>query len=179
MDAKFNWSKMKSLKLSRAMMFGMFFLLIAALFLIPFMARWYALISMGTGLFDNINAPMANAVNASRTAGAVSPETDVTIPVTIMLYICDVLGIIAMLNLNTLLNNIIKEQVFIERNTQCIRAISWCCFLVGLTLLFFGLWRFAIMFMSFFAFFMGVIMRVLKNVFEKAVELQSESDFTI
>ena len=178
MDKKFNWSKMHSLKLSRAMMVCMFMLLIAALFMIPFMARWYALISMGEGVFDNINAPMLDVYNTTRTAGAIK-SVDVTIPVTIMLYICDVLGIIAMLSLNTLLNNIIKENVFVEQNTQCIRAISWCCYFVGLTLLFFGLWRFSIMFMSFFAFFMGMIMRVLKNVFEKAVELQSENDFTI
>ena len=32
---------------------------------------------------------------------------------------------------------------------------------------------------AFFAMFMGLVMRVLKNVFEKAVELKSESDFTI
>jgi hypothetical protein len=35
------------------------------------------------------------------------------------------------------------------------------------------------MFAAFFAMFLGLVMRVLKNVFEKAVELKSENDFTI
>lgn len=32
---------------------------------------------------------------------------------------------------------------------------------------------------AFFAVMLGLVIRVLKNVFEKAVELKSENDFTI
>jgi len=46
-------------------------------------------------------------------------------------------------------------------------------------MVFFSLWRFEFLFPAFFAMFLGLIIRVLKNVLEKAVELKSENDFTI
>lgn len=42
-----------------------------------------------------------------------------------------------------------------------------------------GLWRFVFMLAGFVAVMFGLIMRVLKNVFEKAVDIKSENDFTI
>jgi hypothetical protein len=42
-----------------------------------------------------------------------------------------------------------------------------------------ALWRDIFIFAGFFSVMFGLIMRVLKNVFEKAVEIKSENDFTI
>ena len=60
-----------------------------------------------------------------------------------------------------------------------LRIISWCCF--GIAALFFVLtfFRMLALIITFAAALFGMIMRVLKNVFELAVELRQENDFTI
>ncbi|MDD7184432.1 MAG: DUF2975 domain-containing protein [Oscillospiraceae bacterium] len=72
-----------------------------------------------------------------------------------------------------------REKVFIEQNTLCLRRISWACMLAGTAFLVLGLWRFIFLLAGFLAIMFGLIMRVLKNVFEKAVEIKSENDFTV
>lgn len=151
------WSEMKSLKLSRMLVAGLFFLLIVILFTAHIIAEWFDTISVGSGIIGG----------------------RVDIAVTVMIYICDVFAIIAVVSLNRLLSNISKDEVFVEQNTRCLRIISWCCVLVGFTFTVFSLWKYEFLFAAFFAMFMGLVMRVLKNVFEKAVELKSENDFTI
>ncbi|WP_028509340.1 DUF2975 domain-containing protein [Ruminococcus sp. NK3A76] len=151
------WSQMKSLKLSRFLVLGLFCLLIVILFTAHIIGDWFAAISVGKGLI----------------------HSNVSVAVTVMIYICDVFAIIAVIALNKLLSNISKDEVFIPQNTLCLRAISWCCVFAGLTFAFFSLWKGEFLFASFFAMFLGLVMRVLKNVFEKAVELKSENDFTI
>ena len=151
------WSQMKSLKLSRVLVLGLFCLLIVILFTAYIIADWFASISVGRGL----------------------AHEHLTAAVTVMIYICDAFAIIAVIALNKLLSNISKDEVFIPQNTRCLRIISWCCVFAGLTFAFFSIWRAEFLFASFFAMFLGLVMRVLKNVFEKAVELKSENDFTI
>lgn len=151
------WSEMKSLKLSRLLVVGLFFLLIVILFTAHLIAEWFSIISVGQGIIHG----------------------RLDIAVTVMIYICDVFAITAVIALNRLLSNISKDKVFIEQNTLCLRIISWCCVLAGLTFTVFSLWRYEFLFAAFFAMFLGLVMRVLKNVFEKAVELKSENDFTI
>lgn len=51
--------------------------------------------------------------------------------------------------------------------------------LAGCAFFILGLLRFIFMTAAFFAVMLGLVIRVLKNVFEKAVELKSENDFTI
>ncbi|MBQ8966413.1 DUF2975 domain-containing protein [Ruminococcus sp.] len=152
------WSEMKSLKLSRFLVAGLFFLLIVLLFTAHLIAEWFSIISVGKGL-----------INTER----------LDIVVTVMIYICDVFAITAVLKLNKLLSNIAKNEVFIDENTRCLRIISWCIVFAGITFSVFSLWRYEFLFAAFFALFLGLVMRVLKNVFEKAVELKSENDFTI
>ena len=151
------WSGKQSLMLSKVLMYALFAMLTVNFLLIPIISKWYGEITTGTGI---INA-------------------DTFIPVCIMLYICNVFGVIATNSVRVLLNNIGSNIIFVDENTKCLRIISWCCIAAGMTFLFFSLWRFVFGLASFFAFFMGCIMRVLKNVFEKAVEIKSENDFTI
>ena len=72
-----------------------------------------------------------------------------------------------------------KHQVFTDRAVSCLRTISWCCFIeVGLLLL--GVWYFYMMpALAFVAGFLGLVLRVVKNVIEEAVALKAENDFTI
>ena len=148
---------MKSLKLSRFLVAGLLFLLIVILFTAHIIADWFGVISVGKGLIKN---------------GLVTA-------VTIMIYICDLFAIIAVYHLRKLLSNIANNEVFTQQNSRCLRIISWCIVFAGITFIIFSLWRFEFLFAAFFAMFLGLVMRVLKNVFEKAVELKSENDFTI
>jgi hypothetical protein len=151
------WSEMKSLKLSRLLVLGMFFLLIVLMFTSYIIAGWFSAISVGKGVI----------------------KSNLTGAVTAMICICDVFALIAVASLHKLLSNISKDEVFIPQNALCLRVISWCCVFAGLTMTFFSLWRYEFLFTAFFAMFLGLIIRVVKNVFEKAIELKSENDFTI
>ena len=63
--------------------------------------------------------------------------------------------------------------------SACLRGISWACMLAGCAFAVLGLWRFLSIMPAFAAVMFGLVMRVLKNVFEEAVEIKSENDFTI
>ena len=152
------WTKTKSLFLSRILTAIMSGLVVIMTFFLPSICRWYEDISLGTGLFGS--------------AGIV-------IPMCISLYICEIFALTALYSLHVLLGNINRNEVFIPQNTACLRRISWACMLAGCSLFIFGLWRFIFILAAFLAVMFGLIMRVLKNVFEKAVEIKSENDYTI
>lgn len=151
------WTKTRSLMLSRMLVYALLVLLLAALGFVPAISRWYDTISAEVGFIKG----------------------SAFVPVCIMLYICDFFALCAVNALRILLNNINKDEVFIEQNARCLRVISWACIFAGITFIVFGIWRFSFFFAAFFALFLGLVMRVLKNVFEKAVEIKSENDFTI
>ena len=73
-----------------------------------------------------------------------------------------------------------RHQVFTDKAVSCLRTISWCCFIeAGLCLVtarpFFPVHYAA----AFAAGFLGLVLRVVKNVIEEAVALKAENDFTI
>lgn len=152
------WNKTKSLLLSRILTAVMTFIILILTFFIPALSELYSDFSSDRGLFAVIN---------------------VTIPLCITLYICEVLALFAMHSLSVLLGNLNRDEVFVNSNTVCLRRISWACMLAGFVLFIFGLWRFIFIIAAYFAILLGLVMRVLKNVFEKAVEIKSENDFTI
>jgi hypothetical protein len=152
------WSKTKSLFLSRVLTIAMIGLLCLLLFFIPTIAEWYDAVSDSGGILG---------------------DRDVFIPMCVILYMGEAVAINAMKELLILLGNINKGEVFIERNTRCLRAISWMCMSGGILMTVLALWRDIFIFAGFFSVMFGLIMRVLKNVFEKAVEIKSENDFTI
>ena len=73
-----------------------------------------------------------------------------------------------------------KHLVFTDPAVSCLRTISWCCFIEAvlclLTTKVFVLAHFAA---AFVAGFLGLVLRVVKNVIEEAVALKAENDFTI
>lgn len=78
-----------------------------------------------------------------------------------------------------LLRYIELEQVFIAANVEYLRRISWCCFAGAIICFISTLYYFPWIFVAVAAAFMGLIVRVVKNVIEQAVELKKESEFTI
>lgn len=149
--------KMKSLMLSRILVAAMFVFLVVMLICIPFFSKWFDRMFDGFGIFKG----------------------SVFIPVCIMLYICEIFAFIAIASLNRLLKNISADNVFSEENAKCLGVISWACMLAGVTFSVFSPWRIKFLIAAFFAVFLGLILRVLKNVFDKAVEIKSENDYTV
>jgi len=81
--------------------------------------------------------------------------------------------------LYALLHQIGSGRVFIKENVAYLRYISWCCFagaLLSIASAFYYIPWFA---PGIAAAFMGLIIRVVKNVVAEAVALQDESDLTI
>lgn len=73
-----------------------------------------------------------------------------------------------------------KRQVFTDRAVSCLRTISWCCFIeAGLFVLSGALFFGIDLVLAFVAGFLGLVLRVVKNVIEEAVALKKENDFTI
>ncbi|MBO4878250.1 MAG: DUF2975 domain-containing protein [Ruminococcus sp.] len=152
------WNKDKSLYLSRILTYVCAGL--AALFtlFVPGIAQWY----------NDISDPIG-----------ILAHKDVTLPMIIVVYFCAVMAFWVLWSLHKLLSNISNDKVFIPENTACLRAISWACMIVGAALLVLAIWRAIFVFFAFIFVFLGLVMRVMKNVFENAVEIKSENDFTI
>jgi hypothetical protein len=93
--------------------------------------------------------------------------------------------------------NIRKEDVFSKGNVESLRAMSWCCFFAAGVLAVAAVWAevdfgvglagLRLLSMTSICFigiaaaaaFAGLIIRVIKNCFAKAVALQEENDLTV
>ena len=95
------------------------------------------------------------------------------------LYISVLPGLVCDVVLFLLLRNIVKGNIFEKRNVTFLRVLSWCCIFVGVEYIVFGSQYLSMWLFSFAALFFGIILRVIKNVFETAVEIRMENDFTI
>ena len=95
------------------------------------------------------------------------------------IYIGCVIAALLLVLLYMLLHRISLGKVFVKENTACLRYISWCCFLGAAVCLASSLYYIPWLAVSVAAAFMGVILRVLKNIFEKAVSLQDDSELVI
>lgn len=108
-----------------------------------------------------------------------SGQGSVFLPLLITLYCAVPFAVVALVCLDMLLRNIRKEQPFITQNVTLLRIISYCCFGEILVFAYFAVLKpFAAVVMIACG-FMGLILRVVKNVFEQAVSIREENDFTI
>ena len=68
---------------------------------------------------------------------------------------------------------------FSAANVNRLRRLSWCCFVLVPITLSLGIRYLPILLLAPFAAFMGLILRVVKNAFQAALELQTENEMTI
>ncbi|MEG1384979.1 MAG: DUF2975 domain-containing protein [Oscillospiraceae bacterium] len=146
------WTKSKSLNLTYSLVWLVLALLVAGVFLIPTFVRWYDMLSLRPSIFKSFCAA---------------------------LYASLVPAFAAMVRLCGMLGNIKKKLMFVSENTEHLRALSYCCFAECAVFFAFGFVRPLSFVLSFAACFFGLILRVLKNVFEEAVELRKENDAVI
>lgn len=94
-------------------------------------------------------------------------------------YVCAIPIGILLMELWKLIGDIGLEEIFTAANIRRLRIISWMCFLTGAVCLasmaYYVFWGIIGACMS----FMGLLIRVIKNTFERARELQEEVDYTI
>ncbi|MBQ3842702.1 MAG: DUF2975 domain-containing protein [Ruminiclostridium sp.] len=146
------WTSENSLRLSRILTFAVLVLAVVILFLIPIITQWY----------DDV-----------------SGKEPIMPVLTVCAYIADVIVIAALWELNRLLTNISKQELFTERNTRCVRIISWCCFGLAAVFAVLSFWRLLALLVAVIAAFVGLILRVVKNMLATATELREENDYTI
>ena len=94
-------------------------------------------------------------------------------------YVFAVPAFLALYLLNRLLANIRHSQVFIPTNVTYLRVLSWCCFFAAIVFAISATYYIVFLFLALGMAFMGLILRVVKNAFERAVLLQEENDYTI
>lgn len=94
-------------------------------------------------------------------------------------YVCAVPVGLLLLNLWRLIGDMGLEEIFTAANIRRLRIIAWMCFLTGaiclVSMAYYVFWGIIGVAMS----FMGLLIRVIKNTFERAKELQEEVDYTI
>ena len=101
------------------------------------------------------------------------------LPFRITVYLCAIPGYALLFCLDKLLRNIREGEVFYKGNVKMLRMISWCCIAVGLIALGSSFYYVSFAIVAVACAFFGLIIRVIKNVFEQAIEMKEEADFTI
>lgn len=94
-------------------------------------------------------------------------------------YPCSVFAYITLYSLLKLLFNIKKDEIFIVQNTKYLRRISWCCFAVAFITFVGGIFYIPFIFIAIAAAFVGLMLRIVKNVMQSAVEIKAENELTI
>ena len=128
-------------------------LLLAMLFLAPFLARWYVQMR------------------------AMQPELGTVILVAF--YICVLPAATALACIYLLLQNIRREQLFCNRNCKLMSVISWCCLAVALVTFAAGFWYTPFFFITGAMLFISLIVRVVRLCFVAAAALKEENSLTI
>lgn len=103
----------------------------------------------------------------------------VYLPMIITLYLAAAAALVIVTALDRLLSNIRHDKVFIPANVKILRLISYCCFAVSVIFIYFSFIRPFAWLVVIAAAFFGLILRVIKNVFEQAIVIKEENDFTI
>jgi hypothetical protein len=97
----------------------------------------------------------------------------------VIAYACCAPALIALFSLDRLLANIKRKEVFIDKNVKYLRRISWCCFVVSVLILIAAFSTMLLFIVAIAAAFIGLILRVVKNVIEQAMIIKNENDLTI
>ena len=97
----------------------------------------------------------------------------------IAFYLCALAVFPALWDLDVLLRNILRRQIFISRNVTAIRRVRWCCLAVALICLPAACLYPPLIFMTVIMFFLTLILSVLGKVMAAAVEIREENDLTV
>ncbi len=97
----------------------------------------------------------------------------------ILLYTGSVPAYILLWNMHKLLSRLGKGEVFIKENVTVLGRISWCCLLAALLSLVGLYYYFSFIFVILASGFMGLIIRIIKNIIDQTILMKDELDLTI
>lgn len=95
------------------------------------------------------------------------------------IYLCSGFGWVLLARLWQLLDNIRLQLVFDLRNVKLLRQVSWCCVGAGAVCLVSCLYYLPFIAVAIAAGFMALIVRIVKNIFQQAIDMKAELDLTI
>lgn len=154
------WNRKKSVTLSIIVCFVFVGIVTTALFLGPWAVEKWFVLYRGWNAGDTALSQMLNLFNAC------------FYPSAVFLYI-------ALYSLLKLLFNIKKNNIFIPQNVTLLRVISWCCFVVAVIIFIGGIFYIPFLVIAAAAAFIGLMLRIVKNVMQAAVEIKAENELTI
>ena len=154
------WNKNKSVLLSIAVCFVFGLILTVGLFLGPWTVKQWFCVYRG---WDPEGEALSNMLTLFK----------------VCFYPSAAFAYLTLYSLLALLFNIRKEQIFIRKNVLHLHAISWCCFVVAAITGVGGLQYMPFWFIAVAAGFVGLMLRVVKNVMQNAVEIKTENELTI
>ena len=96
-----------------------------------------------------------------------------------MTYLAIPAGWGALVLLYKILFNVRDKKVFIDDNVKYLTTLSWLCFYVGIISIVGAINFVAFVLVSLAALFIGLIIRVVRNIIEEAILLKEDSDLTI
>lgn len=99
--------------------------------------------------------------------------------VKLALYVILIPAFTADVSLLALLNLVGKEKVFTALAVNLLRVISYCCFVEVVLFTALSYYFLLGLVIAFAALFLGIVLRVVKNVIEEATAIKAENDFTV
>ncbi len=95
------------------------------------------------------------------------------------LFGCSIPAYVLLYSMHILLKRVQQGSVFTPENVRLLGIVSLCCFLAVLLCLA-SSWRFPVLLVvTVAAGFVGLIVRIVKNVFQQALRMKDELDFTV
>jgi len=95
------------------------------------------------------------------------------------IYVGAIPAAVMLFSLYRLLQNISQSKVFVAQNVELLRSISWSCFGGALLSFISTAYYFPWALIGIAAAFVGLIVRIVKNIMAQAVDLQDEVDQTV
>ena len=102
-----------------------------------------------------------------------------TVLLIICLYVCNVPGFVLLWCMDKLLRNLRQGKVFEDDNVGLLKNISICCFVISIISLSLCARIYFLVIVALMTAFMGLIVRIVKNVFSSAIAMRSELDLTV
>lgn len=102
-----------------------------------------------------------------------------TVLLIICLYVCNVPGFMLLWCMDKLLRNLRQGKVFDSDNVGLLKNISICCFVISIISLSLCTRIYFLGIVALMTAFMGLIVRIVKNVFSAAIAMRSELDLTV
>lgn len=105
--------------------------------------------------------------------------TDRFLPILLAAYGCLIFGLFILLHLHSILVHIKENQIFIHENVHALRRISWHCMGIALVSFVASIYHLPYLIVCVAFAFVGLIVRIVKNIIAEAIVLKEENDYTI